>query len=308
MFPEVCIVDDIHSKQPTDSDSTLTKRRSFGDQYLLFVRQNTRDYMENNFPPGRESIRDMIVVQDEAMPPLHEIFHRIDYAQLSTLYILDCKLHLNNVDLFKNLSLTTLVLSHTHLRQLPRSVFEIETLEVLKVDRNNLEEIPSDIGNLTNLTCFSCDNQKPRLRSLPHAITKLENLQVLTFSNNRIENISWVVALMNLRVLRCDRNRITRLPNQLANLRELLVLDVSHNRLECIPPSFASLIRRLFRFDYYNLTLKPKHITRDKAQLMAYLELESYLSQSPTRGPSRDITVAIVGRVALGVSRHLWRL
>jgi hypothetical protein len=63
MLPECCVIDDVYKPLPADTDSKLTKRRSFGDQYLLFSRQDTSDYMENNFPPGREPIRDMIVVQ-----------------------------------------------------------------------------------------------------------------------------------------------------------------------------------------------------------------------------------------------------
>jgi len=63
MLPECSVIDDVYKPLPADSDSTLTKRRSFGDQYLLFSRQDTTDYMENNFPSAREPIRDMIVVQ-----------------------------------------------------------------------------------------------------------------------------------------------------------------------------------------------------------------------------------------------------
>ena len=63
MLPECCVIDDVYKPLPADSDSTLTKRRSFGDQYLLFSRQDTTDYMENNFPSAREPIRDMIVIQ-----------------------------------------------------------------------------------------------------------------------------------------------------------------------------------------------------------------------------------------------------
>ena len=109
MLPPTCRVDDVYTKPPQDSDATLTKRRSFGDQFMLFVRQNTVDYMENNFPPGRESIRDMIVAQDENVPPLREIMNRIDYAQLTSLYIVDSELDMDKVEIISDLNLTTLV-------------------------------------------------------------------------------------------------------------------------------------------------------------------------------------------------------
>ena len=303
MFPEVCIVDDVYGQQqPEDSDCTLTKRRSFGDQYLLFVRQNMRDYMENNFPPGRESVHDMVLVQDECLPPLREMLHRIDYCQLDSLYVVDCPLSLDGTEPWKSLQLSTLVLTHVQLRHVPRDVLQMESLKVLILDYNYLEEIPSEIGQLSGLRCFSCDSQRPRLRALPPSLGKLEGLQVLSFSNNRVENISWVVGLLSLRVLCCDRNRITRLPNQLAVLKDLTTLDVSHNRLEYIPPSFLDLIRRLYRFDYYNLTLRPHHVTRDRLTLLAHLELENLLTQFSGRKNVRDVTVAVVGESHSGKS------
>ena len=56
---------------------------------------------------------------------------------------------------------------------------------------------------------------------------------------------TWTVGA--LRILRVDRNRITRLPGSLSSLRELAILDVSHNRLEAVPPALADLAARLYR-------------------------------------------------------------
>ena len=305
MLPEACVIDDVSSNaNSTDTDTTLTKRRSFGDQYLLFVRQNTREFMESNFPPGRENIRDMIILQDECFPPLQEILHRIDYSQLTSLYIIDCKLNLDDdAELLRNLRLTSLVLSHTYLRRLPRSLFQLSELEVLKLDRNCLAEIPSDIGSLKHLKCFVCDSQTPRLRSLPTAITQLQQLLELSFSNNRVDNVAWVVHLPRLRILRFANNRVVRLPNQIVNMRDLVVLDCSHNRLEYIPATFTDLIRRLYCFSYHNLTLRPRHVRRDRNQLLSALELENFLAQSPARRSTiRDVSVGVVGESRSGKS------
>ena len=299
---------DVHSRRhsfhtPQDSDATLTKRRSFGDQYMLFCRQNTRDYMENNFPPGRETIRDMVIIQDENFPSMKELMNRIDYSSLASLYIVDSFLEQETLDIFKHLNLTTLVLSRTRLKKLPPGLFQMDSLQVLKVDHNHIDHIPADIGNLRNLKLFCCDRQRPRLKALPHSLVEIVDLQVLSFSNNAIDNISWVVNLPHLRVLKCDRNCITRLPTQLINLRELSVLDCSHNRLEYIPTSFGELVRRLYCFRYYNNTLRPLYIRSDKSQLLAHLELETYLMQSTNSMRTvRDITVAIVGESHSGKS------
>ncbi len=297
------MLEDVYANPPPDNDLTLTKRRSFGDQYLLFTRQNTKNYMENNFPPGRESIKDMVVIQDECLPPIQEIMHRIDYAQLCTLYIVDCPVNMDRADILCNLQLSTLVLSRTRLKRLPNSIFEIDSLQILKVDHNYLEEIPADICNLMNLKLFSCDGQRPRLRALPSSIIQLMDLQVLSFSNNSITNISFVIQMPRLRVLRCGHNLISRLPNQLINLRDLMVLDVSHNRLEYIPSTFVDLIKRLYQFRYFNLTLRPSYVREDKALLLAHLELENYLLQpSSSLRTVRDVSVAVVGESHSGKS------
>jgi Leucine-rich repeat (LRR) protein len=308
MLPEACVIDDVTSSNggcQTDVDSTLTKRRSFGDQYLLFVRQNTRDFMESNFPPGRESLRHMIIIQDDAFPPLPDILHRIDYSQLTSLYIVDCCVCLGDADaeVLRHLPLTSLVLSHTRLRRLPRAIFQLGDLEVLKVDRNCLADIPSDIGALKRLKCFVCDSQNPRLRHLPAAIAQLQQLTELSFSNNRVDNIAWVVHLPRLRVLRFADNKVTRLPAGLVNLRDLVTLDCAHNRLEYIPAAFTDLIRRLYSFHYHNLTLQPRNVRRDKNLLLSALELDNFLVQSPARRATvRDVSVGIVGESRSGKS------
>ena len=50
-------------------------------------------------------------------------------------------------------------------------------VQVLKVDHNNLVEIPSLLGRLDRLTVFCCASQRPRVKLLPGSITRLHQLQ-----------------------------------------------------------------------------------------------------------------------------------
>ena len=207
--------------------------------------------------------------------------------------------------MFSNLNLQSLVLSYTHLNRLPLSLFEMTTLEVLKIDHNNLEEVPSEIGQLINLKIFCCDSQRPRLRNIPVSITRLQRLEVLSFSNNRIENISWLASLPSLRVLLCNRNCISKLPIHLTSLKHLTTLDISHNRIEHIPPILIEVLTQLHTFEFFNISLRPKIIRHDKLQLFTHLDMEYYLQslqQQQQQQPqaynlrlSRDITIAVVG-------------
>jgi len=218
-------------------------------------------------------------LQDEHLPPLSHVMRRIDQQTLTTLYIVDCRPHLDD-ESFAALQLRTLVLSQTHLRSLPSSLFSMSSLETLKVDRNSLAEIPADVGRLSALRTFCCDSQRPRLRSLPvGALSRLARLEVLSFADNRIADVGWIPGpLSRLRVLRCDRNAIVRLPVGLVDLQRLTTLDVSHNRIDRIPAGLGPLVRRLFRFEYFNLTLRPRQIRRCRARLLAHLDLENFLA------------------------------
>jgi len=256
------------------------------------------------------------------LPPLSQLVRRLDTQTLTTLYLVDCRVQLDD-DALSTLSLRTLVLSHTHLRSLPPAVFSMSTLEVLKVDRNCLGEVSADVGRLAALRAFAVDSQRPRLRALPvAALSRLARLEVLTFGNNRVGDVAWIpAALPRLRVLRCDRNGVARLPASLGDLRHLTTLDVAHNRLERVPAQLAPLVRRLLRFDFFNLTLRPRHVRRSRAQLLAHLDLEIFLQslsaatlpvppppppaiQRPAAAAAghvaRDVTVALVGETHAG--------
>lgn len=113
----------------------------------------------------------------------------------------------------------------------------------------------------------------------------------------------------NLRVLRCDRNRITHLPVQLVNLRQLTWLDVSHNPFQQIPYQLLELISgsSLCRFDWFSIGLRPRWLCRQSTdQLCAYLHLEAALLSeiscypAPQRDAVYDVTIAMFGETGSG--------
>lgn len=189
---------------------------------LVLVRQNARCYIDSQpeVDPEREpptATHDIIIIQDECVGslPLTEIITRASNAHrlpvlenhlqsaqfpLTGLYIIDCRLDLDDDDvisgnnvggLFESLvHLRTLVLSNTRLRQLPRGV--ATGLEVLKVDGNRFEGLPADLDRMTRLTTLCLDRQRPRLRLVPSVVGRLTQLQVggwhtssMSFTGNR---------------------------------------------------------------------------------------------------------------------------
>ena len=91
---------------------------------------------------GRESVRDMVLIQDCHVPCAREFISSVDKAHLAALYVVDSTLssawYRNSAaslaaDSLRGLTLTTLVLSRTRLRKLPDSLFEMNSLQILKV-------------------------------------------------------------------------------------------------------------------------------------------------------------------------------
>jgi len=125
-------------------------------------------------------------------------------------------------------------------------------------------------------------------------------VQVLSLSDNAIDGMDWVVTLPNLRVLRCDANRINHIPPQIVNLRQLTWLDVSHNPIDRIPFQILDLLSpgaSLCRFDWFTPTLRPIYLRRrSTSALVSHLRLESFLSSSDRNDiqPDDDVTVCDV--------------
>jgi len=305
MLPQRCIIDDVFKPAVVDSDTTLKKRKHFDQQILVTCRQSTLDGIVDEFPSdGRHPVHTIAIIQDTQLSNLDEVLNRLRTDILKALYLIDCKPKLlEKCDSLVTFALTTLVVSHAALQRVPLGIFEMKCLEILQVDFNNLEEIPAELGYLSNLKVFTCDSQRPPLPSLPDSISRLLKLEVLSFSGNQVSDISWVPTLPNLRVLRCSSNRISHLPSQMINLQNLTWLDVSHNRLTQISGSLYPFIQGLHKFKYYNTLLRPISVQCNKLALLAHLKLKQLL-MFPEKGKNleRQTTVVLYGEPSSGKS------
>ncbi|KAL3937920.1 MAG: hypothetical protein SGBAC_007068 [Bacillariaceae sp.] len=109
-------------------------------------------------------------------------------------------------------------------------------LRVLCVDRNLLQELPSEIQSLSNL-----EELFVRHNLLKGALSSLAaSLRVLHISSNELSDLGTLdVDCPDLQTLYANSNQLTSLPMDLfANCPSLKKLVVSHNQLASVPDSF----------------------------------------------------------------------
>ncbi len=137
----------------------------------------------------------------------------------------------------------------------------IDTLDCYK---NEVTEIPAEIGRLTNLKYFNfCKayalNKVPaeigklkklkkirlcltEIKSIPKEIGSLPNLNILWMFCNDFKEIPKEIGnLKRLKDLDIHSNKITKLPNEVCNLKSLTSLDISYCGLERLPDSIGNL-------------------------------------------------------------------
>jgi len=150
------------------------------------------------------------------------------------------------------------------LKEIPKSIFSLEKLEVLDISESYyIRSIPQAIENLTKLKSLRLANNHiltipdslfslkllehldlggNELKELPKMVENLAKLDYLNFSNNHIEEIPYSISsLPNLIFLSFDNNRIKKVPDTLNVLKRLKYLYLSFNALQELPDSLFKL-------------------------------------------------------------------
>ncbi|MEV7416682.1 COR domain-containing protein [Streptomyces sp. NPDC089919] len=111
--------------------------------------------------------------------------------------------------------------------------------EALDIGRLGLEEVPEEIGALTELTRLYLNDN--RLTRLPASIGRLTRLTTLRAEGNALTELpEEMAALTRLRFLNLSSNALVDLPASLSGLKRLTELDVSDNPLISPPPEIVA--------------------------------------------------------------------
>ncbi|KAK9025615.1 hypothetical protein V6N11_038476 [Hibiscus sabdariffa] len=131
-------------------------------------------------------------------------------------------------------SLKSLQVSCSFLQELPDSIGNLRSLEILDLSYSNLSgPFPASLANLTRLVSLRLSNNNLS-GVLPISIFNLTQVEFLDFSNNKLVGSlpSQVTGLSRLAELHLDHNFLSgRVPSWLFSLPSLVELGISNNRL-----------------------------------------------------------------------------
>jgi len=138
----------------------------------------------------------------------------------------------------KKEELTRLDLSKNNLKELPQELGILSNLVVLNLAHNQLEELPESFCNLTSLS--NLDLRRNSFSIFPQALTSLD-LRSLNMSSNRLESLSFLEHFKELRVLDLSHNNLEKIDCSLDPKNQLRTINLSNNFLKDIADLFPSV-------------------------------------------------------------------
>ncbi|XP_075397214.1 erbin isoform X1 [Tenrec ecaudatus] len=160
-------------------------------------------------------------------------------------------------------TVTTLDYSHCSLEQVPKEIFTYEkTLEELYLDANQIEELPKQLFNCQSLHKLSLPDND--LTTLPASIANLINLRELDVSKNGIQEFPENIKNCKfLTVVEASVNPISKLPDGFSQLLNLTQLYLNDAFLEFLPANFGRLTKlQILELRENQLKMLPKTMNR----------------------------------------------
>ena len=122
----------------------------------------------------------------------------------------------------------------------PRDRYKLQDLLELDISDKGINELPKEIGNLTNLRVLIVDNNN--IKEFPNELYQLKNLGILSFLKNEISYISEeIINLQELLMFAACHNNIELLPNNFFRLKNLTILCLHGNKLTTLSSNISNL-------------------------------------------------------------------
>ncbi len=227
----------------------LKKLSEIGD---TVARKVLKDEIIKRYKNGTEATKKFLIIEGFlGYLPLDERLNLLlDHKDFLTLMDLSMELPyinpLPNIEVLldcikiENKRIIELDLSRLELIEFPISILKLNSLEVLNIGSNLLEEIPRGINKLKTLKKLLLSYNK--LRYLPNSICSMENLEQLWLDGNKIRWLpKRIGSLNNLQTISLYNNRLRKLPYSLNKLEHLKNLNLASNTFTRLPEKFSEL-------------------------------------------------------------------
>ena len=160
------------------------------------------------------------------------------------IYQLEIELKLDTIsdpeNIYKLVNLELLDLTDNNIENILSEISNLTCLETLNLSYNGITEIIPEMCNLKNLSSLYFGYNG--ITSIPPEICNLTNLTELLLNDNSItEFLPELCQLANLSVLSLNNNTITKIPLELSQLINLTELYLNENNIEEIPSELFQL-------------------------------------------------------------------
>lgn len=126
-------------------------------------------------------------------------------------------------------NLITLILKNNIFSEIPQNIRGLGYFSHLLIAGNMIEEIPSWIGEIEDLTTLDLGNNK--LTTI-RGVKNNKNLKILLISGNAIEDISPIYGLENLEIFDFYNNKVKAFDKRIRKLKKLDIFTGFENSIE----------------------------------------------------------------------------
>ncbi len=149
---------------------------------------------------------------------------------------------LHQIQRIKKEQANVLVLSYTELNELPAEIGSLTDLTLLYLNHTQLTNLPAEIGNLKNLKVLALNDTQ--LKMLPKEIGKLTKLTKLILCDTSLKKLPTEIGkLEELRTLYLNDTDLTELPTGIGELNNLKKLDLSRTQLAKLSAEIGKLTK-----------------------------------------------------------------
>ncbi|XP_030830451.1 protein scribble homolog isoform X5 [Strongylocentrotus purpuratus] len=139
-------------------------------------------------------------------------------------------------------TLEELRLDANQIRDLPRHFFRLTNLRILGLSDNELERLPAEIGNFMNL--LELDVSRNDIMEIPDNIKFCKALTIVDFSGNPLSRLPpGFTQLHDLRHLTLNDVSLESLPQDIGSMSNLIAMELRENLLKVLPDSLSFLVK-----------------------------------------------------------------